>query len=293
MRRHAFAALLLLLLPTTAFAQEPTSIPLWPGVAPGSEGKSGAETVRVTPAGEHVISNIHQPSLIPYLPDAAAATGTAVIVIPGGGHSELWMTHEGVNVARRLQAQGITAFVLKHRLARQQGSTYTVEGESLADAQRAIRLVKARAAEFRINPELVGVAGYSAGGELVALAGTRFDAGQANAADPVARQSSRPAFMGLIYPAIPANMKLTGDTPPAFMLCGENDRPTISEDLPRLYLSFKAAKVPAELHVFTGVGHGFGIRPTMSPAVAVWPTLFTNWLVSRKLLTPRPSPVSP
>jgi endo-1,4-beta-xylanase len=281
------AILLLLLLPAPAIAQEPASIPLWPGVAPGSEGKSGAETVRITPQGDHVVSNVHQPSLIPYLPEASSATGTAVILLPGGGHSELWMDHEGVNVARWLQQRGIAAFVLKYRLARQQGSTYTIEGESLADTQRAIRLVKARAAEFRINPELVGVAGYSAGGELVALAGTRFDAGQANAADPVARQSSRPAFMGLIYPAIPKEMKLSADTPPAFMACGENDRPTISEDLPKLYLSFKAAKVPTELHVFTGVGHGFGIRPTMPAAVAVWPTLFDNRQASRKLLTVR------
>lgn len=288
--RHALRLLafaLLLGLSARAFAQEPAAILLWPNGAPGSEGKGGAETVRLTPAGEHIISNVNSPSLIPYLPDAARATGTAVILLPGGGHSELWIDHEGVNEARWLQGRGIAAFVLKYRLARQQGSTYKVEGESLADTQRAIRLVKSRAAEFHLNPDRVGIAGFSAGGELVALAGTHFDAGQAGAADPIARQSARPAFLGLIYPALPADMPLSAETPPAFMACGENDRPDISEGLPALYLKFKAAKVPAELHVFTGVGHGFGMRTTMPAAVAVWPTLFVNWLEARKLLSPR------
>jgi endo-1,4-beta-xylanase len=276
---------LLLGLREPVFAQEPGAILLWPNGAPGSEGKSGAETLRLTPAGEHIISNIHQPSLLPFLPDVASATGTAVILLPGGGHSELWMDHEGVNVAHWLQSHGIAAFVLKYRLARQPGSTYKVEVESLADTARAIRLVRSRAAEFHLMPDRIGIAGFSAGGELVALAGTHFDAGQPSTADPVLRQSSRPSFLGLIYPAIPADMPLTADTPPAFMACGENDRPDISEGLPSLYLRFKAAKVPAELHVFTGIGHGFGVRTTMPAAAAVWPTLFTNWLVARKLLT--------
>lgn len=281
------ALVLLLCLPAPVFAAEPDSILLWPSGAPGSEGKTAPETMRVTPTGDHVVASVHKPAIIPYLPDAAIATGTAVILLPGGGHSELWIDHEGINVARWLQSHGIAAFVLKYRLAREKGSTYTVEGDELADTQRAIRLVKSRAAEFHIAPERVGVAGYSAGGELAALAGTRFDAGQADAADPIARQSSRPAFMGLLYPAIPKEMKLSADTPPAFMACGEKDRPTISEDLPKLYLSFKAANVPAELHVFTGIGHGFGIRPAMPAAVAVWPTLFVNWLAARNLLPAR------
>lgn len=281
-----FVLVMLLCLPFGALAAEPQPVLLWPDGAPGSEGRTAPETTRMTAAGEHVVSSVHHPAIIPYLPDAAAATGAAVIVIPGGGHSDLWMDHEGANVARWLQSRGIAAFVLKYRLAREKGSTYTIEGHALADTQRAIRLLRSRAAAFRIAPDRIGVAGFSAGGELAALAGTRFDEGQANAPDIIERASSRPSFMGLIYPAIPAQMPLSADTPPAFMACGERDRATISEDLPKLYLRFKAAGVSAELHVFAAVGHGFGIRPNMPASVAVWPSLFVTWLSSRGLLAP-------
>src|SRR4029077_3766741 len=136
---------LLLSLPHTARmaeAQEPQAIPLWPAGAPGSAGKTADEHVRISDQGDHIVSNVHQPSILPYLPDPAAATGAAVIVIPGGGHRELWMDHEGYRVGRWLADHGVAAFVLKYRLAREAGSTYTVEGTELADVQRAIRLVR-------------------------------------------------------------------------------------------------------------------------------------------------------
>src|SRR5579863_8499521 len=147
---------------------DPKVILLWPNGAPGSEGKSAPETVRLTPEGEHVIASVHQPSLTVFLP--AQGTGAAVIIAPGGGHSELWMDHEGYNVARWLSAHGVAGFVLKYRLAREKGSTYTVEGNALADIQRAIRVVRANAAEWGVNPARVGVMGFSAGGEVAALA---------------------------------------------------------------------------------------------------------------------------
>jgi len=234
------------------------------------------ETMHIFPPDEQIISNVHFPSITPYLPDPTKATGAAAIVIPGGGHKEIWITHEGYRVAEFLNEHGIAAFVLKYRLAKAPGSTYTLMGNALPDAQRAIRLVRSRALQWNIAPDRVGVIGFSAGGELAALAGTNFDAGKPNAADPIERQSSRPAFMGLVYPGMKADLPLVKDTPPAFLLGGEKDE--ISQPLPELYLALKRAGVPVELHLLTGVEHGFGIRPTNPPQVAVWPTLFYNWL---------------
>ncbi len=125
-------------------AQEPQSILLWPNGAPGSQGKTADELVRLTEQGEHIISRVHRPSITPYLPAAATATGAAVIVIPGGGHRELWMDHEGYRVGGWLSDHGVAAFVLKYRLAHEEGSTYTVLGDALGDVQRAIRLVRSR-----------------------------------------------------------------------------------------------------------------------------------------------------
>lgn len=277
------AFLLLLFVVTTARAQD-LVVPLWPNGAPGSEGRTEAETVRITEDGEHIISSVHRPSIAAYVPEEGAATGAAVVVIPGGGHRELWMDHEGYRVAEWLRARGVAAFVLKYRLARAPESTYTVEGESLADVRRAVRLVRSRSGEWGIDPERIGVIGFSAGGQLAALAGTRYQSGRPDAADPIERESSRPAFMGLVYPAIPADMELTDDTPPAFLLCGEDDSPRIAEGVARLYLEMKAAAVPVELHIFTGVGHGFGMRYRNPPAVATWPEVFVRWLEALQLL---------
>jgi endo-1,4-beta-xylanase len=194
------------------------------------------------------------------------------------------MDHEGYNIARWLSEHGIAGFILKYRLARAKDSTYTIEGHSFADTERALRLVRSRAAEWGVNPERIGVIGFSAGGELAALAGNRYDAGNAAAADPVDRLTSRPAFQALIYPAIPKDLKFSKDTPPAFLACGENDRPGISQGLPELYLAMKRAGVSAELHVYAGVGHGFGVRSTTKGPVATWIDRFRDWLDSRGFL---------
>ncbi|HMB27697.1 MAG TPA: alpha/beta hydrolase, partial [Blastocatellia bacterium] len=143
------ALLALSLAPATILpADQPKEIPLWPNGAPGSEGKSGPEAVRLAENGERVVSNVHQPSIPPYLPQKEKATGAAVIIAPGGGHRELWTDHEGHNVARHLSARGVAAFVLKYRLAREANSTYTVDDHAMADMRRAIRLVRSRAPEW-------------------------------------------------------------------------------------------------------------------------------------------------
>ena len=148
-----------------ALAAEPPVVLLWPSGAPGSEGKTGAETVRVQPSGEHAIGNVHQPSITVYLPTKESATGASVLIAPGGGHSLLSIDHEGHNVARWLQDHGVAGLVLKYRLAREKESTYTIEGTSLSDTQRAVKLIKSRASEWAIDPARIGVIGFSAGGE--------------------------------------------------------------------------------------------------------------------------------
>ena len=283
--RTEAALLTLLLAPClVAAAADPPVVLLWPGGAPGSEGKAAEESVRIAPGGERVVSSVHKPSLTVYLPSKGAATGAAVIIAPGGGHRELWTDHEGHNVARWLSERGVAAFILKYRLAREKDSTYTIEGHSLADAQRAIRLVRRRAAEWGVRPERIGIMGFSAGGEVAALAAVRPGAGDAGAANPIDRESATPNFQALIYPAIPRDMSLSKETPPAFLVCGENDRQGISQGLPELYLALKRAGASAELHVYAGVGHGFGVRDRNRGAVAGWMARFHEWLEELGLL---------
>ena len=273
-----------LLVAVAAPAVAPLVIPVWPGDAPGSEGKVGEEKVRLSGEGEHVVSGIHHPSLTVYLPPKNQATGAAIVICPGGGHRELWMDHEGYRVARWFAGHGVAAFILKYRLAAEEGSTYQVAIHSLADAQRAIRLVRSRAAEWGVDPARVGIIGFSAGGELAALAAMHALAAEPAATDPVARQDSRPAFQGLIYPGNAAAILPAAGAPPAFLLCGYDDDARISEELTRVYLRFRAAGVPAELHIYTGAGHGFGFRDTNFFPAGAWPERFHEWLADRGFL---------
>lgn len=266
-----------LLLTTTLAAEPPKEIPLWPGDAPGSEGKTEPEKVRIAERGAHVISSIHHPSITPYVPPANKATGTAVIVAPGGGHRELWIDHEGYDVAAWLRDHGIAAFVLKYRLARETNSTYKVEVESLADAQRAIRLVRSRAEEWHIDPTRVGVMGFSAGGELAGLAAMQFVSTN-EPSDSIDRQNARPDFQALIYPGRSQNITPVTNSPPAFLACAYDDRKDISEGLANVYLKFKQAGVPAELHIYGSGGHGFGWRENNEKPVAQWIVRFDEWL---------------
>jgi endo-1,4-beta-xylanase len=189
--------------------------------------------------------------------------------------------HEGYNVARWLSERGTTAFVLKNRLARQTNSTYSIEVHALADTQRAVRLVRSRAKEWGVNPAAVGVLGFSAGRELAALACMKFDAGNEAATDAVERQGSRPDFQALIYPGRSRRIEPATNSPPVFLACAFNDRPDISEGLAELYLRFKKAGVPAELHIYADGGHGFGLRTKNAKPVGSWPERFSDWLRDR------------
>ena len=275
------AALIHLGLVSGPAAEDPEVVAVWPGVPPGSGNQDGPEAVRVTEGGEHVVSSVHRPTLTVYVPPADRATGAGVVVMPGGGHRELWVDHEGHTVARWLSERGVAAFVLKYRLAREAGSVYSVEEHALRDAQRALRLVRSRGAAWRVTPERVGVMGFSAGGEVAALAAMRYDSGIPGSNDAVDRQPSRPAFQALIYPGRSAGIQPTTDSPPAFLACGFTDRPDISEGLANVYLLFKRAAVPAELHIYSGAGHGFGLRARTRGPVAGWPQRFLEWLGER------------
>jgi endo-1,4-beta-xylanase len=185
-----------------------------PTAYPGSEGKTGDEIVETSASGELRITNVHRPTLTPYLPPTDKATGVAVLVIPGGGHRQLVITHEAYNAAKWLRARGIAAFVLKHRLAREPNSTYRIDVEALADATRAMRLIPSRAKEWSIDPGKVGAMGFSAGGELVAMMATRDAKGTPSASDHVDREPARPDFQALIYPGAPARSSQTRIRPP-------------------------------------------------------------------------------
>lgn len=284
-----WAAVLIFVAAAAARAQDHSVIYLWPNGAPGSEGKTVPEALRTTPDGEHVYSSIHRPSITVFLPSKESATGAAVVIIPGGGHVEIWAEHEGYAVANWLTAHGVAGFVLKYRLAREKGSTYTIDGDEVPDVQRAIRLVRHRATEWSVDPNRIGVMGFSAGGQLAVLAATRFDSGKAQATDPVDRESSRPAFQAPVYPGPLPDVhvdlaNLPKDTPQAFLLCGDRDSPAIAEGLAEYYVALHKAGIPAELHIYTGIPHGFGVRSSNTGPIAGWTDRFLEWMNARGLL---------
>ncbi|WP_321478047.1 alpha/beta hydrolase [uncultured Paludibaculum sp.] len=259
------------------------SIPLWPGGAPGSEGKAGPERwiEGGTPDRFHRVTDIHQPSITVYLPPAEKATGAAFIVCPGGGHRYLVVDLEGEFVANKLNEMGVAAFVLKSRLANAEGSTYKAEVESLADVQRAIRLVRSRAPEWRVDPGRVGVMGFSAGGHLAALAENRFDTGKPDSADPVERSSSRPDFAVLAYPGAISSATVTAkEIPPTFLFVNNDDR--LSAASGEYYLALQKAKIDVEMHVFRRGGHGVGMTGRTpefeSMPESRWPELLHEWM---------------
>jgi acetyl esterase/lipase len=265
-------------------ARVQTAIPLWAAGAPGALGTTPAD----------------QPEVTPYLPPEGRDNGTAVLVFPGGGYRNLAMEKEGTAVANWLASNGVTAFVVRYRL----GPAYH-HPVMLGDAQRAIRTVRSRAAEWGIDPHRLGIIGFSAGGHLAATAGTHYDAGAASNADPIEQASSRPDFMLLIYPVITMRdsvthsgsrlnllgqhpdsalvrllsneTQVTRDTPPTFLVHSTNDKTVPVENSLLIYESLHTAGVPVEMHIFEYGGHGFGIAPA-DPVLAAWTTAAESWM---------------
>ena len=257
---------------------------LWPNGAPGSEKETAAEvfTPSDNPKLPKNFTVVHYPSIYVFLPEKQKATGMAMVIAPGGGHSQLVIDKEGWEIANWCNQRGIAAFVLKYRLARAKDSHYTVAGDALADASRAMRTVRARAREWGVNPARIGFIGFSAGGEVAALMETRFDAGNDSSSDPIERVSSRPDFAVVVYPGFrPGSITVPKDAPPTFLVCADDDRSHVVTTV-NLYLDLEKQGVSSEMHIYASGGHGFGIRPSARP-VSSWTERLEGWLADRKL----------
>jgi acetyl esterase/lipase len=233
------------------------------------------------------VSNIHDPSLTVVKADPRHANGAAVIVVPGGGHRMLVRNNEGLVAAKSLNRSGVTAFVLKYRLARDQGSSYSIENDAAADLRRAVRWVRAHAAEYKIDPNRLGIMGFSAGGELVSLVADNPAPAPAGVPDAVDKLSARPDFQVLVYPGplgVPA--KAVQNAPPAFIVAGSVDKccapPAIG-----LYQQLVAAGVSAELHLYAETDHAFNMGQRSERLSDVhWPDRLADWLADGGWLIP-------
>lgn len=260
---------------------------LWPQGAPGAKGEQAGD----------------KPRLTIYLPPKQKATGAAVVICPGGGYGHLAMDHEGHQIGEWLNSLGVAGFILEYR-HRNSGAGYG-HPAPLQDAQRAIRMVRSRADQYGIDPNRIGILGFSAGGHLASTAGTHFDKGDADAKDPIDRVSCRPDFMVLLYPVISltewfthkgsrrnllgdspdaklvehlSNEKqVTPETPPTFLVHTYEDTGVPSENSIYFYLALRKAKVPAEMHLYQKGQHGFGLGKTVGPASS-WPLRCADWM---------------
>ncbi len=260
--------------PAPVAAPHYVSIPLWPKGAPGSQARRGEAEI----AHDYWVRNIHDPSLIAFPADPRHRNGAAVIVFPGGGHRLLVWTNEGTKVATALNRMGLSVFVVKYRLANEPGSRYTVAGDAADDARRAIRWVRAHAADYGVDPKRVGVMGFSAGGELVSLVADNPEPAGRPVTDAVDRLSARPDFQVLIFPG-PAGIPATAiaQAPPAFIAAGSIDQ-CCAEPSVALYQQLRRAHVSAELHMFADTDHAFNLDESSRISILHWPDRLADWL---------------
>jgi acetyl esterase/lipase len=284
------SALVLTVVASVSFAQE-KPIPLYPNGVPNSKPAPATYKQKTENGG---IALVTQPELTTYLPEKGTANGTAVVVCPGGGYVWLAMEHEGAAIAREFNKIGVTAFVLKYRLPSDQIMADKTIGP-LQDAQRAIQMVRQGAAKWGINPNKVGIIGFSAGGHLASTEGTHFDKVVIDNKDNI---SVRPDFMMLIYPVITFGDKthmgskesligktptsqlvelysnekqVTANTPPTFIVHAEDDDVVPVENALQMYQALLSNKVKTEMHLFQSGGHGFGLKNPKSKQ------LWFNW----------------
>jgi acetyl esterase/lipase len=258
-------------------------IPLWQNGAPGFESRKNEPAE----AKDYWIKNIHNPTVTVYLPAKEKATGAAVVICPGGGHRLLVFNAEGRDPGEYLAGIGVAAFALKYRLAREEGSPYSLDKQPLEDGQRAMRLVRSRAKEWGIDPARIGIMGFSAGGEVASLVAFHAGEGDPNAPDPIDRESARPDFLIQIYPGplgIPD--KVPAFAPPAFLLAANED-PCCSSTVVSLLDKYRAAKLPVEAHIYAQGAHGFNMG-YRSPFVTLqgWPLRMLDWMTDNAILRP-------
>ena len=291
-------------------ADDPLMISLWSDKIPGPSSQM-QESIRDLPItdGSQAVRDRHilgvtVPSMSVYLPESPAANRPAVVILPGGGFNILAIDKEGHDVARWLNKYGVAGIVVKYRLPDPKSKAY-VPNVTLPDVRRSLRLTRARAEQWRIDPKRIGVTGFSAGGYLTAAIGTMFDLGDADADDPVERESCRPDFIAPIYPLVSLGpladsrselldrmlgpdpsvelrmqfspeQQVTKETPPAFLVHATDDRLSAEHSI-ALYLALKRANVPVEMHVYSAGGHGYGIRRRGLP-VSSWADRWLEWM---------------
>jgi acetyl esterase/lipase len=235
------------------------------------------------------LGNVRVPTITLYQPPSGMDTGLAVVVCPGGGYGILAVDLEGTEICQWLNSIGVSGVLLKYRVPPSNGVAPYIA--PLQDAQRALGLVRFHAVEWKIDPHRIGIIGFSAGGDLAALAGARFDRRTYRPVDAADQASCRPDFAMLIYPArliclkgpeLAPELTVTSNTPPTFLIQTEDD-PIAVENSLYYYLALKQARVPAEMHLFARGGHGYGLRQT-GLAVASWPGLAEVWLRGLKVL---------
>jgi acetyl esterase/lipase len=301
------------LLPVSAWAQTPASapapapgwtppaglvtMPIWPGMAPGEKAGMPPET-NVNAAGTRTMAgrpyirlgNVSTPTITVF-PPKGRNTGAAIVVFPGGGYQILSMDLEGTEVCDWLNGIGVTCVLLKYRVP--DSGPYPKSAAALQDAQRAVGLVRQHAAEWGIDPQRVGVLGFSAGAHLAAAVSIYHDKRLYDAVDAADQLSCRPDFAVVLYPGYTAlanqnfapnpDLQPTANTPPTFLLQAEDDNTAHVESSVVYFMQLKNAKVPAELHIYAEGGHGFGLRPRDLPIMS-WPKLVETWLHTIKAL---------
>jgi acetyl esterase/lipase len=271
------------LLPVFALAQsQPQVIPLWQNGAPGFESRKDLQEI----AKDYYVRNINNPSITVFLPPKEKTNGCAVIVAPGGGFHELVYDAEGKQAAEFFNSIGVATFVLKYRLPEEENSPYTPENVR-QDASRAIRLVRSKAGEFNINPNRIGMLGFSAGGAVVMMVAFDKGDGDSKATDPIDRVNGRPNFQMMVYPGGKAPEKITADTPPAFLICANDDEYGCDEVTMDLLQKFREAKVPVEAIFLAKGKHAFnmGNRSTLK-TVNTWPDRMADWMSDSGFLQP-------
>jgi acetyl esterase/lipase len=294
--------------PAVAWEPRPglTQTPLWPGAAPRAGAIKGPETTRTAEklvAGkpwtsvEHVV----RPTLTLYRP-TGADTGATVVVYPGGGYWVLAIDLEGTEVCEWLASIGVTAVLLKYRVpgypAMPRSGPYPRSAAALQDAQRAMRLLRANATAWHIDPHRIGVLGFSAGGDMVAQMSTNYDKRTYPPIDAADRQSARPDFAVALYPGhlwdgshpptLVRHLPVTKRTPPTFLLQAENDPVDDVRNSLVYYEALKKAGVSTEMHLYAEGGHAFGLRPTKYP-ITRWPTLVQTWMTTIGMIKAPPA----
>ena len=296
--------IVLLMVRSLEGAQEPLVLPVWPGAVPGDYGTIGPERVRAPSEAPTKnakwITNVTKPTLTIFRPAKDKNTGTAILICPGGGYWNLAWDLEGEEVAAWLNTIGVTGIVLKYRVPRRPDQPERLPAPGpLLDAQRAISLVRSRAAEWGIDSNRIGIIGFSAGGHLAVTSATQFDPRGYELIDEIDKVSCRPDFAGAIYPGYfieqqPAGVEINKDTlapymripketPPIFLVHASDDPVAGAENSVVMCLALKRANVPTELHVYAQGGHGFGVRQSALPCSA-WTDRFVDWLQSQGML---------